>query len=81
MFTQDERKYGRMNYGEKLGVSADGRRIYLQPDGSYPKIGQVIRNPDLADTLRLVARTGPPRSTPAPWPAASPTTWRPMAAC
>lgn len=56
VFTQDERKYGRMNYGEKLGVSADGRRIYLQPDGSYPKVGQVVRNPDLADTLRLIAR-------------------------
>ncbi len=58
VFTQDERKYGRMNYGEKLGVSADGRRIYLQPDGSYAKIGQVIRNPDLAATLRTVAQEG-----------------------
>ncbi len=58
VFTQDERQYGRMNYGEKLGVTADGRRIYLQPDGSYPQIGQVIRNPDLAATLRAVARTG-----------------------
>lgn len=58
VFTQDERQYGRMNYGEKLGVSEDGRRIYLQPDGSYPRIGQVIRNPDLAGTLREVAREG-----------------------
>ncbi len=58
VFTQDERKYGRMNYGEKLGVSADGRRIYLQPDGGYARIGQVIRNPDLAETLRLVAHEG-----------------------
>lgn len=58
VFTQDERKYGRMNYGEKLGVSADGRRIYLQSDGGYARIGQVIRNPDLAETLRLVARDG-----------------------
>ena len=29
VFTQNERQYGRMNYGEKLGVSEDGRRIYL----------------------------------------------------
>lgn len=58
VFTQDERKYGRMNYGEKLGVTADGRRIYLEPDGAYKRIGQVIRNPDLAATLREVARDG-----------------------
>ena len=59
VFTQDERRYGRMNYGEKLGVTADGRRIYLHPDGSYKRIGETIRNPDLADTLRLLAQNGP----------------------
>ena len=58
VFTQDERRYGRMDYGEKLGVSADGRRIYLQPDGSYKRVGAVIRNPDLAETLRQVAAEG-----------------------
>jgi len=58
VFTQDERQYGRMNYGEKLGVSEDGRRIYLGPDGAYPRIGQSIRNPDLAATLRKVAQDG-----------------------
>ena len=59
VFTQDERRYGRMNYGEKLGVTADGRRIYLHPDGSYPRIGQVVRNPDLGGTLRALAKDGP----------------------
>lgn len=58
VFTQNERRYGRMNYGEKLGVSADGRRIYLEPDGSYKSIGAVIPNPDLAGTLRLLAQDG-----------------------
>ena len=58
VFTQDERKYGRMDYGEKLGLTEEGRRIYLRPDGSYRRIGEVIRNPGLADTLRLVAREG-----------------------
>ena len=58
VFTQNERQYGRMNYGEKLGVTEDGRRIYLQADGSYKRIGSIIRNPDLAATLHLVALEG-----------------------
>ncbi len=58
VFTQDERQYGRMNYGEKLGVTADGRRIYLDADGGYPRIGRTIRNPDLAATLQEVAQEG-----------------------
>ena len=58
VFTQDERQYGRMNYGEKLGVSEDGRRIYLDADGAYQRIGRSIRNPDLAATLRSVAQQG-----------------------
>ena len=59
VFTQDERRYGRMDYGEKLGVTADGRRIYLHADGSYRRIGETIRNPDLAGTLRALAQDGP----------------------
>lgn len=58
VFTQNERKYGRMNYGEKLGVTEEGRRIYLEPDGSYKKPGAVIKNPDLARTLRHIASEG-----------------------
>lgn len=58
VWTQDERRYGRMNYGEKIGVSEDGRRLYLRPDGSYKRPGDEVRNPDLAATLRLVAREG-----------------------
>ena len=58
VFTQDERQYGRMNYGEKLGVTEDGRRIYLDADGAYPRVGRTIRNPDLAATLGRVAQDG-----------------------
>ncbi len=58
MFHQDERKYGRMNIGEKLGLTADGRRIYLGPDGAYPMIGDTIRNPELADTLIHISGRG-----------------------
>lgn len=58
VFTQNERKYGRMNYGEKLGLTADGRRIYLESDGSYKKPGSLVRNPDLGRTLRQIAAEG-----------------------
>jgi gamma-glutamyltranspeptidase/glutathione hydrolase len=47
-----------MNYGEKLGVSETGRRLYLREDSSYKRPGELVRNPDLAATLRLVARGG-----------------------
>ncbi|MEV0611932.1 gamma-glutamyltransferase family protein [Nonomuraea sp. NPDC050404] len=58
VFIQDERKYGRMNYGDKLGLTPDGRRIYLHDDGSYKRIGEWIRNPDLANTLESLADDG-----------------------
>lgn len=58
VFTQDERKYGRMNYGEKLALTPDGKRIYLHADGSYKRIGEWIRNPELANTLESLARDG-----------------------
>ena len=58
VFTQDESKYGRMNYGQKLGLTEDGRRIYLEPDGGYKKPGAMIRNPDLAQTLETLAVEG-----------------------
>jgi gamma-glutamyltranspeptidase / glutathione hydrolase len=58
VFTQNERQYGRMNYGEKLGVTEDGRRIYLDKEGGYRKLGDTIRNPELAGTLRELARDG-----------------------
>lgn len=59
LFNQNERQYGRMNYGEKLAATPDGRRIYLDEQGGYPKLGQIIVNPELADTLRELARKGP----------------------
>ncbi|WP_158618420.1 gamma-glutamyltransferase [Candidimonas sp. SYP-B2681] len=58
VFTQDESKYGRMNYGDKLGLTEDGRRIYLEPDGGYKRPGAFIRNPDLAGTLETLAKEG-----------------------
>src|SRR5215210_8540679 len=34
------------------------RATYLKPDGSAPAVGDVHRNPDIADTLRIIARRG-----------------------
>ena len=58
VWTQDERRFGRLNYGDKLGVSETGRRVYLQADGSYKRPGQRVENPDMAESLRRIARDG-----------------------
>ena len=36
---------------------AEGRRVYL-PNGKVPAVGEVFRNPDLANTLRAIAQQG-----------------------
>ncbi|MFT3787844.1 MAG: gamma-glutamyltransferase [Tepidisphaeraceae bacterium] len=41
-----------------LDVDAEARKIYAI-DGRHPKAGEVMRNPDLARTLRTLAREGP----------------------
>lgn len=58
VFNQDERQYGRMNYGEKLLFTADGRRIYGDGNGGCKKTGATIKNTDLAQTLDLIGREG-----------------------
>ncbi len=58
VWTQDERQFGRLNYGDKLGVSETGRRIYFQADGTYKRPGQRIVNPDMARSLRRIADEG-----------------------
>ena len=58
VFTQNERKYGRMNYGEKLSVTEEGRQIYLNKDGSYKLPGSLIQNRALASTLEMIATKG-----------------------
>lgn len=58
VWTQDERQFGRLNYGDKLGVSETGRAIYFGPDGAYKKTGQRVVNPDMARSLRRIADEG-----------------------
>lgn len=58
VWTQDERRFGRLNYGDKLGVSETGQQVYLDEDGAYKKPGQRVHNPDMARSLRRIAEEG-----------------------
>lgn len=43
---------------DKLAKDANATRVYL-PGGATPKVGQVFRNPQMAEALRLIAEQGP----------------------
>ncbi len=58
MFAKDERAAGRLPYAAKLGFTAEGRALYLRPDGTPKRVGDPVRNPALAGTLHLLARDG-----------------------
>ena len=58
MFTQNERGYGRLDYLDKLALTADGRRLYLRADGTPKRPGDRVHNPELGDSLRAIARGG-----------------------
>jgi gamma-glutamyltranspeptidase/glutathione hydrolase len=49
---------GRVLTADRLAHTAAGRRIYFRPDGRVKQIGDQIRNPDMATTLRRIARHG-----------------------
>ncbi len=58
VFATDEGSYGRLAYREKLALTPDGRRLYLHPDGRPKRLGETVKNPDLAATLGAIAREG-----------------------
>ena len=49
---------GRADVLDRLRFSQTGRDLYFRPDGSLKRIGDVVTNPDLATTLRLIATEG-----------------------
>ncbi len=49
---------GRADTTDRLRFSATGRDLYFRDDGSLKQPGDVVVNPDLAATLRLVAAEG-----------------------
>ena len=58
-FSMDERPFGRRPVAEKLALTEEGRRLYLRPDGSPKRPGDLVVNPDLATTLKCIAEEGP----------------------
>ncbi len=49
---------GRVDVTERLALSATGRAIYFDADGRLKKIGDIVVNPDLANTLERIASHG-----------------------
>lgn len=49
---------GRADVAKRLSHTPTGREIYFRPDGQLKKIGERVANPDLATTLRRIARHG-----------------------
>ncbi len=49
---------GRVDVRDRLAFSATGRAAYFREDGSVRRIGEHVSSPDLARTLRKIARDG-----------------------
>ncbi|MEQ8654872.1 MAG: gamma-glutamyltransferase [Kiloniellales bacterium] len=53
-----EDDFGRVLTSERLALTPSGRRIYFHPDGRLKRPGERLDNPDMARTLRLIAKEG-----------------------
>jgi len=51
---------GRADVAKRLAHSKTGRAVYFRPDGGLKKIGERVTNPDMATTLRRIAKEGAP---------------------
>lgn len=58
VFATNEAGYGRLPYSAKLAATPDGRALYMRADGTPKRVGDPVHNPDLAATLRSIARDG-----------------------
>ncbi|MEM6623522.1 MAG: gamma-glutamyltransferase family protein [Pseudomonadota bacterium] len=56
--TQDEGALGRVHNSEILGFTAEGRELYISAAGEMHRPGRVIKNPGLAQALKVIAREG-----------------------
>ncbi|MEZ5341499.1 MAG: gamma-glutamyltransferase [Acidimicrobiales bacterium] len=55
---QEGASMGRADNIGRLRHTPAGRRIYFRDDGTLRQIGETLRNPDLAETLRRIAAGG-----------------------
>jgi gamma-glutamyltranspeptidase/glutathione hydrolase len=58
MMNTNEAAYGRLPFVSKLGFSAEGAALYLRADGSPKRVGDLVVNPALAETLGVIAAEG-----------------------
>lgn len=49
---------GRADNVDRLRVSKTGREIYFRADGNHKRVGDVVVNADMANTLRIIAAEG-----------------------
>jgi len=49
---------GRVSTLEKLGFTASGRRVFFHPDGELLRPGERVHNPEMAESLKRIARGG-----------------------
>ena len=56
--SQDEEAQGQVHNADILGFTAEGRTLYLGPDGQIKKPGNLLRNPQLGNMLKTVAEEG-----------------------
>ncbi len=57
-FWSDEGQMGRAAVTERIAYTASGRRMYCREDGSPKRVGDLVKNPDMAATLDIIAREG-----------------------
>jgi len=57
-FWNESQTLGRVDAVRRLSFSEAGRRLYFRSDGSLKRIGDAIVNPELAGSLRLIAKGG-----------------------
>lgn len=58
-WSQDQSKAHLSNTRDKLAFSETGREVYFRPDGGLKEIGDIVVNPDMANTLERLAHAGP----------------------
>ncbi|AOO83688.1 gamma-glutamyltransferase [Bosea vaviloviae] len=57
-WSQDQKGSGQVNTADKLRYSETGKSLYFRPDGSLKRVGDLLANPDMANTLERLAKGG-----------------------